>query len=77
MLKVRAKRAVLVPVSYTHLTHELWTDLSRQIFTFLEGITLAQFVERPAVCEVVRRQNSTRRRERHSHEPIPIAVAVV
>ena len=25
------------------LTHELWTDLSRQIFTFLEGITLAQF----------------------------------
>ncbi len=47
------------------LTHELWTDLSRQIFTFLEGITLAQFVERPAVCDVVHRQNS-RRRDRSS-----------
>ncbi|HNW78238.1 MAG TPA: Rrf2 family transcriptional regulator [Candidatus Competibacteraceae bacterium] len=46
------------------LTHELWTDLSRQIFGFLEGITLAQFVERPAVCEVVRRQGNSRRRER-------------
>jgi len=43
------------------LTHELWTDLSRQIFNFLEGITLAQFVERPAVCEVVRHQNGLRR----------------
>ncbi len=43
------------------LTHELWADLSHQIFTFLEGITLAQFVERPAVYEVAHRQNSRRR----------------
>jgi Rrf2 family iron-sulfur cluster assembly transcriptional regulator len=39
------------------LTHELWTDLSKQIFTFLEGITLSQFVERPKVREVVKRQD--------------------
>jgi len=36
------------------LTHELWTDLSRQIYAFLKGITLAQFLERPAVQAVGR-----------------------
>jgi len=51
----------------------LWTDLSRQIFTFLEGITLAQFVERPAVCEVVHRQNN-RRRDRSSERFIAPAL---
>ncbi len=38
------------------LTHELWSDLSRQIFTFLSGITLAQFVERPSVRDLVAQQ---------------------
>jgi len=55
------------------LTHELWTDLSRQIFNFLEGITLAQFVERPAVCDVVHRQNG-RRRDRSSERFIAPAL---
>lgn len=39
------------------LTHELWSDLSQQIFTFLKGITLSQFVERPSVYEVTKRQD--------------------
>jgi Rrf2 family iron-sulfur cluster assembly transcriptional regulator len=39
------------------LTHELWSELSDQIFFFLQGITLAQFVERPSVREVVERQD--------------------
>jgi Rrf2 family iron-sulfur cluster assembly transcriptional regulator len=51
----------------------LWTDLSRQIFTFLEGITLAQFVERPTVCDVVHHQNS-RRRDRSSERFIAPAM---
>jgi Rrf2 family iron-sulfur cluster assembly transcriptional regulator len=55
------------------LTHQLWTDLSRQIFTFLEGITLAQFVERPAVCDAVHRQH-TRRRDRIQPLQLPAAV---
>lgn len=38
------------------LTHELWTELSKQIFTFLSGITLAQFVERPSVRDLVAQQ---------------------
>ena len=54
------------------LTHELWTDLSRQIFNFLEGITLAQFVERPAVCEVVRHQNGLRRQRVIDQMPVSI-----
>ncbi|MCP5420305.1 MAG: Fe-S cluster assembly transcriptional regulator IscR [Gammaproteobacteria bacterium] len=39
------------------LTHELWSELSQQILSFLEGITLAQFVERPKVREVVSHQD--------------------
>lgn len=40
------------------LTHELWSDLSRQIYEFLNGITLAQFAKRPAVVETIRRQDT-------------------
>ncbi|HHQ43001.1 MAG TPA: Rrf2 family transcriptional regulator [Chromatiales bacterium] len=38
------------------LTHELWTELSRQIYEFLDGITLAGFLARPSVRAVVERQ---------------------
>jgi len=41
------------------LTHDLWTDLSRQIFSFLSEITLAQFVERPSVRELIKHQDMT------------------
>ncbi len=44
------------------LTHELWTDLSKQIFCFLKGITLAQFVERPAVLALADNQRRSLRR---------------
>lgn len=58
------------------LTHQLWTDLSRQIFSFLEGITLAQFVERPAVYDqiVMHRQTSRRREQPIKLLPIPAAM---
>lgn len=39
------------------LTHDLWTDLSRQIYDFLNGITLAQLAERPGIRQVARRQD--------------------
>ncbi|MFZ5593410.1 MAG: Fe-S cluster assembly transcriptional regulator IscR [Pseudomonadota bacterium] len=39
------------------LTHELWSDLSQQIYDFLSGISLAQLVEKRAVQEVVVRQD--------------------
>jgi Rrf2 family transcriptional regulator, iron-sulfur cluster assembly transcription factor len=42
------------------LTDELWADLSRQIHSFLSGITLAEFVERPSVQEVAQRQQRHR-----------------
>ena len=38
------------------LTHDLWTDLNRQIQEFLSGINLAQLVKRWWVREVARRQ---------------------
>jgi Rrf2 family iron-sulfur cluster assembly transcriptional regulator len=39
------------------LTHELWCDLSNQIYEFLKGINLAQLVDRQAVQEVAARQD--------------------
>lgn len=39
------------------LTHDLWTDLSRQIFGFLDGITLAQLARQPGIRQVARRQD--------------------
>jgi len=38
------------------LTHELWCDLSNQIYDFLKGIDLHQLVERQGVKEVAARQ---------------------
>ncbi|HUW98620.1 MAG TPA: Fe-S cluster assembly transcription factor [Acidiferrobacter sp.] len=38
------------------LTHHLWTELSRRIYEFLDGITLADLVTEPGVQEVVLRQ---------------------
>ncbi|HEB59340.1 MAG TPA: Fe-S cluster assembly transcriptional regulator IscR [Gammaproteobacteria bacterium] len=38
------------------LTHELWTDLSDQIYTFLNGISLGSLVARQGVQEVAMRQ---------------------
>ncbi len=39
------------------LTHELWQDLSRRLYEFLDGITLASFADRPEVQEVANRQD--------------------
>ena len=38
------------------LTHELWTELSQEIYKFLDGITLSNLVSRPEVREVAERQ---------------------
>ncbi len=38
------------------LTHQLWSELSRRIYEFLDGITLATLVTEPEVQEVVLRQ---------------------
>lgn len=38
------------------LTHELWMDLSKRIYEFLEGISLGQLIERQHVREVSARQ---------------------
>jgi len=39
------------------LTHELWCDLSDQIYSFLKGIDLEQLVERKGVQDVAARQD--------------------
>ncbi|MFQ5642570.1 MAG: Rrf2 family transcriptional regulator [Thiogranum sp.] len=42
----------------TCLTHELWCGLSRRIYEFLDGISLRDFLDRPAVQDVIRRQEA-------------------
>jgi Rrf2 family iron-sulfur cluster assembly transcriptional regulator len=41
----------------TCLTHDLWCGLSRRIYEFLDSISLEDFLSRPSVQEVIRRQN--------------------
>lgn len=50
------------------LTHELWSDLSTQIYDFLSGISLGQLVERQEVREVAERQDR-KQEERLSYRP--------
>jgi Rrf2 family iron-sulfur cluster assembly transcriptional regulator len=38
------------------LTHQLWSKLGREIFDFLNGISLASFIERDDVNKVIQRQ---------------------
>ena len=45
------------------LTHELWTDLSNQIYDFLNNIHLGDLVERRGVREVADRQEKVIRKE--------------
>lgn len=40
----------------TCLTHQLWCDLSDQIYNFLNGISLADVIGRQEVREIARRQ---------------------
>ena len=40
------------------LTHKLWQDLSDQLYAFLDGISLSEFVNRPEVREISHRQDS-------------------
>ena len=39
------------------LTHELWSDLSDRLYEFLDGISLDQFIDRPEIREIARRQD--------------------
>ena len=48
------------------LTHELWSDLSRQIYDFLSGINLAQLVERRGAKAVVIRQDLLLQQRRYA-----------
>ena len=47
------------------LTHDLWAELSDQIYDFLNGITLAEFVERPNIQARVEQQDSLHGRLAH------------
>ncbi|MFZ1389619.1 MAG: Fe-S cluster assembly transcription factor [Thiolinea sp.] len=40
------------------LTHQIWTDLSKSLYEFLDGLTLASFINRPEVRAVARRQDT-------------------
>lgn len=39
------------------LTHELWEELSEKLYQFLDGLTLASFVDRPEVRQLAAQQD--------------------
>ncbi len=41
------------------LTHELWMSLSKRLQQYLETVTLEEFLERPAVKDVIERQRES------------------
>ncbi len=40
------------------LTHQIWADLSKSLYEFLDGLTLASFINRLEVRAVARRQDT-------------------
>jgi len=48
------------------LTHELWSDLSRQLYEFLENISLGQLVERNAVKDIAVRQDNLQKQSQNA-----------
>ncbi len=52
------------------LTHELWCGLSKRIYDFLDSISLKDFLSRPAVQDVIRRQDSDSNRPSSPTFPI-------
>ena len=45
------------------LTHQLWTDLSTQLYDFLDGISLGQLVENRRVQDVAARQDEMQEKD--------------
>lgn len=41
------------------LTHDLWQELSKELYQFLNTISLDKYVNRPDVQDVIQRQNRT------------------
>ena len=53
------------------LTHELWTELSDRIRSFLSEITLGSLMANSGVLEVARRQQQAREKEKHEFK-VPV-----
>lgn len=50
------------------LTHDLWTDLSNQIYNYLNKISLQDLMDRQAVREVAKRQDDQSQTDIDMHE---------
>ena len=72
MKKLKPPAVAVYPTQDDHqcLTHELWTDLSRQIHDFLMGISLGQLVENQGVQEVAARQEQDHKESNGSNETV-------
>ncbi len=44
------------------LTHDLWCGLSKRIYEFLDSISLEEFLNRPSIQAVIRRQDAMHNR---------------
>ena len=55
------------------LTHELWSNLSGQMYLFLDGITLSDVVQWPQVKAVAARQDAQLARANGSTTTVPLS----
>ncbi len=60
--------------NYQCLTHDLWQELSQEIHTFLDSITLAEMKSRENVVDVVERQECQINRELLNNDISPAIV---
>lgn len=57
------------------LTHDLWTELSDQIYTFLSGISLGNLVSRQTIQDVAARQDGNQKINLDTVERETVAVS--
>ncbi|MFV2056797.1 MAG: Fe-S cluster assembly transcriptional regulator IscR [Thiohalomonadales bacterium] len=59
------------------LTHQLWSDLSEQLYSFLEGITLGQLLEQRVVKDVAARQDELMKNNASQQTLVPSSMESV
>jgi Rrf2 family iron-sulfur cluster assembly transcriptional regulator len=56
------------------MTHQFWQDLSQRMYSFLDDITLAEFVNRPGVRKITNQQDTVASKIATMFPPTAIAI---
>ncbi|MGV6809493.1 MAG: Rrf2 family transcriptional regulator [bacterium] len=56
------------------ITHQFWQDLSQRMYAFLDGITLAEFVNRPGVRKIANHRDTVANKIATMFPPTAVAI---